>query len=417
MCKRTSIHSRQVINRFYNRGWICFIDKHKNLFCVMSFFLLSCSHQPISVTSGSLTCKEVNLKCFEQIAAKTTFRKETSVVWYPELPRTIDPILLVYNTESTVSRFTDRDQITFQYVSLSDVSSTNQVQRIMLSKTLLRGKDGLRYIWINPGEIVEIGFMTFHVPGKMSDNNYGSPWKMAVVEKLPLYRKVERIHFNYFYLEEDTKTDQSIHSILQNFEKSLTQIQKVANLELDRKFNFYFYQDRSSLMRYQANRGNYVEEYRDRVYSCEFPVDMHETTHLLFSQIGRHSGLFSEGIAVHLGQEIVQNGWRNHSCSWWAKRLVMEKRLPSLGTVITSDRFYSGEWSTIGDIHYPVACSFVGFLLQRNDMEQFKRFYASINPENQNSKIEILDLFLKYYGASLETVESEWRSKLLTELP
>lgn len=167
------------------------------------------------------------------------------------------------------------------------------------------------------------------------------------------------------------------------------------------------------MQKYHANRGNNYEEFRRVVYSYESHTDMHEVTHLLFSQTGKNVGVLSEGIAIHFGQELVSTGWQSHNCNWWAKELKQNKNLPDLKEIFTPQGFYMHDWtSVVGKIHYPVACSFTEYLIEKYGLKKLKDIFASLNVHNQNDISKVDTLFISVYKKNIDELQKEWVNSL-----
>lgn len=357
-------------------------------------------------------CKELNMDCFKKLVHQTNFREDSSVIWYPELPTYNEQILIFYNPASKNSRFSISDNIIFSYASYSDTHSSNEITKTTTKKPMKKTKDGLFYLSLSPKEIDDQGFITFRAKDKPLDNNYGSPWKLAKVDKLPSYEKVETKLFNYYYLKEDINTIKNIESIIKKMNSSLKLIFKQTDLKFNFKFDFYYYFKRDLILKYQANRGNNYEAYRNRVYSCESQTDMHEIVHLLFNQLGQHVGILDEGVAIHYGQELVSDGWRGKTCNWWASKFKEENKLPKLENIFTPSGFYMAKWDIVGGIHYPVACSFTSFLIKSYGLESFKKLFSRINPNNQHDFDKVNELFLSIYKKNIQKIEKEWLSSI-----
>ncbi len=134
-------------------------------------------------------CKKNDEKCFKDLIYKTNFHRNVSVLWYPELPTENDEILIIYNTKSKHSRFSKHDALKFRFTSYASGEFT---------KAMNEGEDGLLWLRLKKSNKPKQGFLTFS-SNKTMDNNYGSPWKLAIVDKHPKYRKITTPKYNYYY--------------------------------------------------------------------------------------------------------------------------------------------------------------------------------------------------------------------------
>jgi hypothetical protein len=116
----------------------------------------------------------------------------------------------------------------------------------------------------------------------------------------------------------------------------------------------------------------------------------HEDAHVVLGRIGRPPKLIEEGAA-----EYVQHGDEAHA---WCTRVLGGANAPSVETLIDNEAF------GLSDLYvtYPVAASFVGFLVERYGVDPFKRLYAAPRDAVQPAFV--------IYGKSWSELESEWRA-------
>ena len=371
---------------------------------LLIYFLLIYSGLIFTINAYGENIPDVNMEYFNNIIAQTTFDKDTSVIWYPEIPTYNDEIVILYNTAAKFSKCKENDNLTFVFYPYGDPKAS-------MEKDMSKGKDGIFYCVLEKSEIKGPGYICFKIQGKSMDSFFGSPWKLPVTDTLPQYRKVETKYLNYYYLSEDKDTDAGIKTITYNADNIIARLQNITGLSFTRKINYYYYYKRELVMKYQANFGNNCENYRNRAYSCEYKntADTHELTHLLFQQLGNHVGIFDEGVAIYFGQDLLANGWRSHSSDWWAQKFQKEGKLPELSEIIPSHKFYNtANPADVLNINYPVAGSFTSFIIKRYGFDQFKSLFTQINDDNQYDLDAVNNILQSIYGKNIEALEGEW---------
>lgn len=181
------------------------------------------------------------------------------------------------------------------------------------------------------------------------------------------------------------------------------------------KIGYYRYADRAHLERATGKVTNgFAEPEKGRFHSI-WPTDNHEYVHVLFaSQVGLPSALFTEGVAVaHQGASFTGSFdgpplWNGSSVNQLARKHLAEGTLPSLDQLVESNRFRSHD----SQMTYPIAGSFVRYLIDQAGVERFKQFAARSG--NTDSQRTIESDFQAVYGESLASWWSRWHAFLLT---
>lgn len=342
---------------------------------------------------------------FHNLVSRTSFVPETSVLWFPEMILPGDDIEILYNSRSPHSRLTECDNIQLHFYRLGAFAPDKTCN-------MEKKEEGIFNCCLQAGSFAVPGFIVFTAPQGGMDNNSGSPWKLTVMERLPEFAVTETKHFIYYCLIEDSTTLTHLDEIVERLNSGMDKIIELTGLTFACKPRFFYYYTRDLLLKYQGNMGNNYEEFRNLVYSCEDPADLHEATHLLFQQLGRHVGFFDEGVAIHFGQ---QHKWRRRSCDSWAREFLGKNHLPDLKSILSAPSFYQrGQLDEVLATNYPVAGSFVGFLLKRCGLEKFKTLFSEINVENQKSAESTLAVFNKVYTQGLSFLETEWKEALVS---
>jgi len=145
-----------------------------------------------------------------------------------------------------------------------------------------------------------------------------------------------------------------------------------------------------------------------------WPIDNHECVHsVVMYRIGHPPPLFNEGVAV-AHQTFPDRGrltptWNGADLHQIARGYDQTGRVPALGTLLRGSDFFSIDANTT----YPVAGSFVRYLLDSYGLTVFKAYVAGSGFEDAPTVIEMR--FLSAYGRSLNELWQEWRVWLQTQ--
>ncbi len=134
------------------------------------------------------------------------------------------------------------------------------------------------------------------------------------------------------------------------------------------------------------------------VYNAKTKVDgLHEDAHIILRQLGRPCKLLEEGAA-----EYIQQGDLAHARY---QRASASRPPCRLGDLLDDAAFQASDLF----LAYPLAASFVGFLIQRNGVETFKQLYQAADAD-AGQAIE------RIYGQPSAALEAEWQA-FVTSLP
>jgi hypothetical protein len=174
---------------------------------------------------------------------------------------------------------------------------------------------------------------------------------------------------------------------------------------------YHKYRDRAHLQRVTGHdpTNGFAEPGTYRFHSI-WPADNHEYIHALFtSEVGDSPPLFNEGVAVaHHGASLhgTLDGdplWNGASVHGIAAQHARAGTLPDVARLAYWRTFYD-----YGDqLTYPVAGSFVAFLIDEEGIEDFKAFVRAGEGSGQ-ALDRTRELFLATYGVSLESARDRW---------
>lgn len=143
-------------------------------------------------------------------------------------------------------------------------------------------------------------------------------------------------------------------------------------------------------------------------------LDPHETVHVIaHEELGRPSDFFDEGLAVNFGGLRVVDGevtlfpsaLRNFDVDREALTVFAGGRFDgSVRQILTSAAFQQLPF----EVTYPLAGSFVKFLLRTRGLAALKTFFAASSLFDSQAEIE--ERLALAFGAPLDDLEAEWRA-------
>jgi hypothetical protein len=220
-----------------------------------------------------------------------------------------------------------------------------------------------------------------------------------------LGRRGESAHFIYMAATGDEAVDTAYQ------ERHLAWASDRLGVFPRQKLVYHKYRDRAHLQRVTGHdpTNGFAEPGTYRFHSI-WPVDNHEYIHALFtSEVGDSPPLFNEGVAVaHHGASVhgelegdpLWSGRSVHDIAW---EHAQAGTLPDVASLAYWRTFYEfGEQLT-----YPVAGSFVAFLIDAEGVADLKAFVRAAEGASQGLDRSRTD-FLHAYGFSLEAARDRW---------
>ena len=144
-----------------------------------------------------------------------------------------------------------------------------------------------------------------------------------------------------------------------------------------------------------------------------WPTDNHEVVHVYAGAWGSPVALFGEGFAVAhqmnpaTGDFVAR--WSGTPVHELARRFRAAGQLPSIAVLADTNAFRAQD----PNITYPVAGSFVRFLIDMEGIGQMRRLYGAMT--SQASLSAVRTAFQQIYGFTLDEAERRWLSTLSTE--
>jgi len=182
------------------------------------------------------------------------------------------------------------------------------------------------------------------------------------------------------------------------YDKIFEEISQVLGVQLNEKIRVYLYASHEAFSR-ESGESLYVGRVSRRlmeIHESPFVPPGHEMAHLLADHIGPvypEYPLLTEGLAVYF-----EGSDRQKKLHGIAKDYLLRKELTSLEPL--KDRFRDLKPA----MTYPVAGSFVKYLIDTYGLEKFKELWVS--------GLELERAFSKVYGKSFRRVGQEWMEML-----
>jgi len=231
---------------------------------------------------------------------------------------------------------------------------------------------------------------------------YGRPYKEVLTANMFCY---ETEHYQFHY-HPGGKAEADIETIAATQEAAYKHITTILDLSMREKIQYYFYDSREEVGRECERRFGEYTPYNGctvskneilAVYNEKIRcIGIHEDTHLLMFTLGfSASGFLEEGIAC-----AMDSLWWGIDNTAWVAYYRQEGRSLSVKDLILLPRenFY-----IIDDrITYPLAGSFVNYLLLRFGKDKFHSFYLSERDGSVDSTVlgyslsELEDDFFQY---------------------
>jgi hypothetical protein len=225
----------------------------------------------------------------------------------------------------------------------------------------------------------------------------------------PLERSAQGMHFDYRFAAGDTVRPNEVRINDRAYEI----IRDALETDFSRRieFNKFFGADHIERLTGRRTEGGFVLD--GKIFLTR-ALDPHEIVHVIaIEELGRPSDFFDEGLAVNFGGLRLVDGavtlfpsaLRNFDVDREALSVLAGGRFGgSIRQILTSSSFGDRPF----EVTYPLAGSFVKFLLRTRGLEAVKTFFGRSRAADPLARIEA-DLELAF-GAPLDVLEAEWRA-------
>lgn len=210
-------------------------------------------------------------------------------------------------------------------------------------------------------------------------------------------------HFDYFQSESDVDILDTAWQ-----EKYYEWMVEQLDIIVTEKIQYYKYRDKAHKERLTGTYGNGFAELGTYKFHTIWTAENHECVHVVVTQlIGHPPALFNEGIAVaHSASYYIHPNfvpcWNNQDFNKLSKYYKQNGSMPSLDKLLGNKTF----WEYDSNITYPIAGSFIRFLIDQYGIIKMKSFIAISG--FYDSKDKIRSNFYGTYGKTIESVWDEW---------
>ncbi len=170
------------------------------------------------------------------------------------------------------------------------------------------------------------------------------------------------------------------------------------------------YRDRTHMQRVTGHLTNGWADPPAFTVHTIWNFDAHEAVHVYTDLIGRPSDFFNEGIAVALTYDPLAGRftslWNSTPITDIARGFLRNGTLPALASMTETEPFRRLPDQT----SYPVAGSFVSFVLDDRGMAAMKTFFRTSSRQDTQATIETR--FRDAFALTLAEAEARWRAFL-----
>lgn len=235
-------------------------------------------------------------------------------------------------------------------------------------------------------------------------------WIISCTEDDPVIQKQDKLtvtfsskHFDYFQSASDVDILDTAWQ-----EKYYDWMVEQLDIIVPEKIQYYKYRDRAHKKRLTGTTGNGKAEIGTYKFHTIWNADNHECVHVLVMQlIGSPPALFNEGIAVaHSANYLIRPNfvpcWNSQDFNTLSKYYKQAGSMPSLDKLLCNITF----WDYDSNITYPIAGSFIRFLIDQYGIIKMKSFISSSGFYDTKDKIH--NDFYNTYGITIENAWDAW---------
>ncbi len=274
--------------------------------------------------------------------------------------------------------------------------------------TVANGRQTWKIDFVYNGEIYKIDWIAGYEPRVLM-------WQDWEKRLLPSMQKRSTEHFDFYYFKYSTARN-DIDEICVQKEKGFQEICQFLGKNSDAQITFIFFDDEKTKIQETGHQGNgwaYGSTIVE-VYNRQTKLDpYHEVAHILMRSYGSPPALFNEGFAVYISEYLGANaleylGGEKLTVNQRTNDLKNKGEWISLSQLITYTEIGSAESKS--EIAYPLAGSFVKFLIDTYGKDKFLQAYGHL--KNSDKADENVKAIEQIYGKSLEQLEQEWKKIL-----
>ncbi len=216
-----------------------------------------------------------------------------------------------------------------------------------------------------------------------------------------MWNKKETQHYIFHY-HKNSLAEKNIDEIIALQERCYSYICKVLKVKMDRKIQYFLCESPEEVGKMYGDNepANGATKMPDKIYAVYNEklkiVGTHEDAHIIsYNTLGNpKQALLREGLAM-----FFDKVWWGIPNEAWVQIFINKGLYVNLSRLADNNEFY--RYSDI--ITYPIAGSFVNYLVSIFGMEIFKSFYKTVGDDFDKC-------FLEIFGVSLARIEEEFIS-------
>ena len=227
------------------------------------------------------------------------------------------------------------------------------------------------------------------------------------------YRKTE--HF-VFYYSPGTPATKAIDTLAKEHEAALAGACEFFGVQPSETIVVFFYPDKLSKRMCTGHEGDGLADGHliAQVYNETTRLDpFHEITHVVAGEVGEPPAMFNEGLATWMAKDHI---WYGKPVDVTAGGLLKASRLVPLQDLLARSEI--GARPDDGEVAYPQAASFVGYLIGTFGKDKFLDAYKSLRRGDSPATVkQNAARMQEAFGQPIEQMERTWRQSLAKAAP
>jgi hypothetical protein len=225
-------------------------------------------------------------------------------------------------------------------------------------------------------------------------------------------------HFDVYYFTNST-AQRRIDAISRQREEGLAAICRFLQSEPAGRIRLVLFEEARTKHKETGHQGSGWATGQMIVEVCNEQTQMnpyHEAVHLIAGQVGSPPALFNEGLAVYLSEHLrapgpEEPGRGKVPVDERAAQLLIQGEWIALPELLTYPEI--GPERSRPEVSYPLAGSFVKFLVERQGREKFLEAYGVLRkPKDLAMHTSNTQTLERIYGRPLPQLEDEWKQAL-----
>jgi len=281
----------------------------------------------------------------------------------------------------------------------------------ILALTAANGRQTWKVDFVSEDGVYKIDWIAGYTPRVLL-------WQDWEKRLLPEMQKRSTEHFDFYYFRSSSVRN-DIAEICAQKEKGFEDICKFLGKKSSDRITHIFFEDEKTKIQETGHQGmgwaygNTIVEVCSRLIKLD---PYHEIAHILMRPYGTPPAMFNEGFAVYISEYLGANaleylGGEKLKINQRAKDLKNNDQWIPLSQLIAYTEI--GSIESKSEVAYPLAGSFVKFLVDTYGKEKFLQAYGQLkNSDNADVQRQNIKALEQMYGKSLEQLEQEWKDVL-----